>query len=196
VIHRGINRQCIFGDDMDHEVFLTFLEAAMSRHAVAVHCFALMKTHYHLIVTPGDERALPNAMRRLGIRYVLYYNRKYGRVGTLWTGRYKGLPIEDENYWLTCLRYVELNPVRAQIVHRPEDYRWSSYRVHAFGEPSRWLVEHHLYTAFGRTPEERQAAYRALCSQPLTEADLLRHCSGSEDLPAALSSLIDVAAMA
>src|SRR2546421_2395059 len=102
-------------------------------------------------------------MRALGIRYTHYFNRRYDRVGTIWNGRYKGKHIRDATYWLTCLRYVELNPIRAGIVTAAENYEWSSYRVHAFGEPSDWLAPHAVYDQLGATPLERHVAYRELC---------------------------------
>src|SRR5262249_53323900 len=116
VIHRGVNRLAIFDDEQDHRVFLRHLRDATAAHDVAVHAFALMKTHYHLLVTPGKAVSLPRAMKQLGLRYVRYFNSKYERIGTLWTGRYRGLPIGDDTYWLTCLRYIELNPVHAGVV--------------------------------------------------------------------------------
>jgi hypothetical protein len=98
-----------------------------------VHGYALMTNHYHLLATPEDARGLPRTMKELGGRYVNYFNRKHQRIGTLWNGRYRAIAITDETYWLTCLRYVEQNPVRAQMVRTPEMYPWSSYRVHALG---------------------------------------------------------------
>ena len=177
-MHRGINRQSIFGDDSDRETFLMCLESVTTQHGVGVHVFALMPNHYHLLATPLSEAALPNAMRALGIRYTQYYNRKYQRVGTLWTGRYRSIPIENEQYWFTCLKYIELNPVRAQLVVRPEDYQWSTYRTYAFGEPRGWIVQHELCLSLGTNAEERQLAYRRICSEPLTEADLVRQRIG------------------
>ena len=91
VIHRGNNRVPIFRDEGDREVFLAFLKHATMRFDVAVHAFALMSNHSHLIVTPGGEHALPGAMKEFGQRYVGYYNKKHERVGTLWCGRYRGL---------------------------------------------------------------------------------------------------------
>ena len=117
---RGNNHCAIFGDDSDYESFLVMLQSAMQRYEVEVHGYALMTTHTHLQVTPRTEHGTAKAMQQLGIRYVMYFNRKYERVGTLWTGRYKAKAIADERYWLTCLRYIEQNPVRAGIVVRPE----------------------------------------------------------------------------
>jgi putative transposase len=137
----------------------------------------LMTTHIHLIVTPQSETALPRTMKRLGERYVYYFNRKNARTGTLWGGRHRALLLLDELYCLTCLRYVEQNPVRAKMVSRPEEYRWSTYGVHALGAAPDWLVPHPVYLALGSTAADRQAAYRELCGVMLTEAQLasVRH---------------------
>ena len=172
--HRGNNRCAVFGDDEDYEVYLTMLESAMRRHSVSVHAFALMTTHTHLQVTPDSEYGTCDAMKELGGNYVLYFNRKYNRVGTLWTGRYGAKPILDERYWLICLRYIEQNPVRAGIVVLPEQYRWSSYRAHAFGDGPDWLASHPVFERLGANDEERRTAYRALCAIPVDTGQAVR----------------------
>jgi putative transposase len=174
-IRRGINRMQIFFDDADYESYLALLKSRSRRFAVAVHGFALMTNHVHLVVTPTNERGLPRMMHGVNRRYSRYFNKRYDRIGTMWNGRYTGSVIDDERYWLTCLRYVELNPVRANMVDRPESYRWTSYRVHAFGEVSDWLTPHPLYLALGSCDKERQAAYRAICGIPVSEAELADH---------------------
>ena len=173
VIHRGNNRQTIFGDDHDCEWFLTLLRNAFDEHRVAIHGYVLMKNHYHFQVTPAAEDSLASGMQQLGIKYVRYFNRKYGRVGHLYSARPREILIEDERYWLACLRYVEQNPVRAGIVSAPGDYRWSSYRTHAFGEPCSWLTPHRCYLALGRNDIERQRAYRAIAEPTLPEVELV-----------------------
>jgi REP-associated tyrosine transposase len=162
VTQRGNNRQAIFGDDDDRAIFLALTADAASLCGVDVHAFVLMPNHYHLLVTPTSATALPRMVQRFGGCYVQYFNRRYRRTGTLWDGRYGGANICDARYFYSCLRYLEQNPVRAGLVMAPEAYRWSSYRVHAFGEPSAWLVLHPLYLALGPTPATRQAVYRAL----------------------------------
>jgi putative transposase len=174
VRQRGNNRCSIYGDDSDYESFLIMLQSATERYAVNVHGYSLMTTHTHMLLTPTTAHGIPKAMHQLGVRYVLYFNKKYQRVGTLFTGRYKPKPIRDERYWLTCLRYIELNPVRARMVVRPEQYRWSSYSAHALGEGGEWLATHALLEAFGETPAARQAAYRELFETPLSTEQLVR----------------------
>jgi putative transposase len=178
VIHRGNNRVSTFGDDTDFEVFLALLEKAASRRCVSVHGFALMSNHYHLLLTPGDAQALPRMMQDVGARYVRHFNDRYERSGTLWMGRYRSIPVTDERYWLTCLRYIEQNPVRARMIDRAEEYPWSSYRVHALGDSPGWLAQHAVYQALGRSEQERAEAYRAICDAELTEAELVRQRLG------------------
>ena len=173
LIHRGNNRQTIFRDDKDRERFLALVPDAFAKHRVAIHGWVLMDNHYHFEVTPAHERSLSGGMQQLGIKYVRYFNRKYGRVGHLFSARPRQIVLEDDDYWLACLRYIEQNPVRAGIVARPGDYRWSSYRTHAFGEPCGWLTRHPCYLALGRTDSERQAAYRAIADCVLGESELL-----------------------
>jgi REP-associated tyrosine transposase len=162
VYQRGHNACAIFACDEDYRRFLSQARESMTDHGVDAHAFTLMTNHYHFVLTPETKPALSEAMQDLLSEYTKYFNRKYDRSGTLWNSRFCAKPIEDERYWLNCLRYVEANPVEAKIVATPEHYPWSSYRVHATGEPSGWLVLHHVYLSLGKTPLERQLAYRAL----------------------------------
>src|SRR5207248_1109397 len=151
---------------------------AIGDHDVAAHGFVLMDNHFHLIATPGESDTLPHLMKDVEGRYTSYYNRRYGRIGTLWNGRFGARIIGDEKYWLTCLRYVEQNPVRAKLVAAAGDYRWSSYVAHAWGQWPAWLVPHPVYLALGRSPAEREMAYRAICGTAMTDEDLaLIRCS-------------------
>jgi putative transposase len=177
VIHRGNNRSAIVRDDVDRAVFITLLRRTAKRHRLPIHGYALMDTHYHVMVTPPDAGCLPAAMKEFGGRYVRYFNRRYERIGTLWNGRYRSLLIHDERYWLTCLRYIEQNPVRAQMVTRPSEFHWSSYRFHALGAKEDWLTPHGLYLALGTTAHERQLAYRAMCDVSISETELVEQRS-------------------
>ena len=164
VFLRGHNCAQIFRDDVDYQRFLWIVRLATAHYGVDVHGYALMSNHYHLIATPHSATALPSAMKQIDGDYTKYHNQKYERIGTAWCARYNAKLLDDERYWLTCLKYVEKNPVAAGIVTHAELYRWSSYRVHAAGAPNAWLASHPLYDSLGSTPAERQAAYRAICS--------------------------------
>lgn len=173
VTHRGNNKMDIFEDDYDREVFLWFLATMVRRFAIQIHSFALMSTHHHLIVTPNDGE-LPRAMKSLGGRHTRYFNRKYSRCGTIWGESYRSSVIEDERYALTCLRYVEQNPVRAKMVSSPSQYRWSSYGAYADGRFPAWLTPLPAYLGLGSTPAERQRLFRSLCETSLSDQELVQ----------------------
>ncbi len=118
-------------------------------------------TVFHITDKPDSAGAL---MKRLGQRYVQYVNRTYRRSGTLWEGRFRSCLTQEEDYVLSCYRYIELNPVRAAMVKYPAEYRWSSYRANAQGEssPLLLLLPHKLYTALGSDEITRQHYYREL----------------------------------
>jgi putative transposase len=174
IIKRGNNRAAVFSSTADYHQFLRLVQGAMERHAAAVHAFALMANHIHLIATPSVSTSIPAFMKDLGERYSVYFNATYSRIGTPWSGRYKALLLTDERYWLTCLRYVELNPVRAKIVVNADDYEWSSYSSHALGRPHEWLRPHPVFESLGQSRAERAEVYRRLCDAPLTEDDVRR----------------------
>ena len=167
VTQRGNNRAAMFQVPSDYEIFLWFLLFAMRRYGLRIHAYALMSNHFHLMVTPESDTSLPRAMQSLGRRYVRHFNDSYKRTGTLWEGRYRTAIITDERYWLTCMRYVEMNPVRAGLVTAPEAYRWSSYRTHAYGVNDPAVVSHPVYDALANTPERRQEAWRRICEPPV-----------------------------
>jgi putative transposase len=172
VFPRGINRGEIARDENDREHLLCAIIRAARRYGVEINAFALMTTHYHLVVTPTSKRALAESMKAIGGSHTRYFNGKYGRIGTIWNERYGAALLDDERYWYNCLRYVDLNPFRAHVVAAPEDSRWSSYRFHALGEPCDWLTPHPLYIRLGQTAEARQQAYRAICAVPLTDEEI------------------------
>lgn len=168
ITQRGNNRTVAFRKRSDYEMFLLFLRLATARYRVQLHAYALMSNHFHLMVTPESPDQLARAMQSLGRRYVRFFNDRYERTGTLWEGRYRTALINNERYWLACMRYVEMNPVRGGIVASPELYTWSSYRTHAFGAPNNLLTSHAIYERLGNSPETRQRAWRRICRQPVT----------------------------
>lgn len=161
-IQRGNNREPIFATEEDYRFYIECLAKAATEQGLAIHAYVLMTNHVHLLVTPETEESLSKTMQSVGRRYVQYFNHAYQRSGTLWEGRYKSTLIQSERYLLTCMRYIELNPVRAAMVGHPGDYPWSSYRANALGDENVLLTPHLLYRRLGATPEDRQKAYRQL----------------------------------
>lgn len=126
-----------------------------------------MTNHVHLLMTPATTRSISNTIQYVGRRYVTYVNKAYGKSGTLWEGRHKGCIIDSSQYLLSCMRYIELNPVRAGMVAKPMDYRWTSYAVNTAGHADKVVTPHALYLALGRNPDARRKAYRELFRQSL-----------------------------
>lgn len=169
IVQRGHSRQPCFFAVADYLAYLEWLDEAARSTGCQLHAYALMTNHVHLLFTPGDAQAVPAMMVALGRRYVPYINATYGRSGTLWEGRYKSSLIESESYLLTCMRYIELNPVRAGMCPDPAGYRWSSYRANALGEANPLLTMHSLFATLGADDASRQSAYRELFSQVLPD---------------------------
>jgi len=162
IIQRGNNRAVCFYAEEDYRRYLDELTELSRRFGCAVHAYVLMTNHVHLLATPRDAAALSSMMQSLGRRYVRYVNGAYSRTGTLWEGRYRAAPIEAEAHLIACMRYIELNPVRARMVRKPANYPWSSHRSHAEGVADPLLADHALYCALGATPKARARSYLAL----------------------------------
>ena len=162
VIQRGNNRQAIFFAPSDYALYRAWLIEAARKYGCAVHAYVLMTNHVHLLVTPERRESLPRMMQSLGRRYVRHVNGAYRRTGTLWEGRYRAAPIDSEEYFLGCCRYIELNPVRARMAGHPRDYPWSSYAAHARGAEDALAAGHSAFKRLGRSAAERQKEYRAL----------------------------------
>ncbi len=126
IMVRGINRQCIFEDEEDHIKFLQVLEKYKEICRYEIYAYCLMGNHVHLLLKTREE-PLEQIMRRLCACYVYWYNTKYDRVGNLFQDRFKSEPIEDEAYFLTVLRYIHQNPLKAGLVKEIKSYKWSSY---------------------------------------------------------------------
>ena len=174
LIVRGNNRTAIFRDDADRQVFLGLLVDGLGACACEVHAYVLMGNHVHLLATGYREGELSDLMRRVGGKFARLMNLRWGRTGTLFEGRFRSSLVESESYLLTCMAYIELNPVRAGMVRHPADYPWSSYGENASGSPRSLIVPHELYGRLGMTSASRAAAYRELIDAGVSLEDIVR----------------------
>lgn len=155
VMLRGIDRQVIFQDDEDCEKYLQCLGNCKEVSGFTLYAYCLMGNHVHLLLQEGAE-SLAQVFKRLGVRYVYWYNWKYKRTGHLFQDRFKSEPIEDDAYFLAVFRYICQNPVKAGLCKRPEEYPWSSYypnspyRSLVDGEKIRELISPAEFPAFLR----------------------------------------------
>ncbi len=133
ITQRGVRRMKTFFDDEDYETYLSLMQAWCLSSGVEIWAYCLMPNHVHLIAVPEHEDSLARGIGETHRRYTRYVNMKNDCKGYLWQGRFASFPM-DEDYLLAAVRYVELNPVRAQLVQRAEDYRWSSAKAHLAGK--------------------------------------------------------------
>ena len=126
IMLRGINQQLIFEDDEDNEKFLEILGFCKTLSGFELYSYCLMGNHIHILLKTINED-LDLIFKRIGARYVYWYNRKYKRTGHLFQDRFRSEPVCDDTYFLTVLRYIHQNPMKAKLCKNPDDYKWSSY---------------------------------------------------------------------
>ena len=169
IIQRGNNREPCFYSEKDYRRYLDDLRESASRYDCRVHAYVLMTNHVHLLVTPMIENGVSQMMQALGRRYVKYFNQTYNRTGTLWEGRFKSSLIDSDIYLLTCMCYIELNPVRAHMVEHPAEYKWSSYQRNAQKSDDELIDSHPIYMTLGEAGDERRHVYRGLFQRHLDD---------------------------
>lgn len=175
IIQRGHNRQPVFRDDEDRRTYLAALREAAALQRVAVHAYVLMDDHVHLLVTPPTAEALSKMLQAIGRRYVSAFNRRHDRIGTLWDGRFRATVLEDGPHVLTCMRYIEQNPLRLIPPTAAADHPWSSAAHHLGQRRDPLLTDHALFWTLGNTPFERELAWRGLLDEPLGGAEVRAH---------------------
>lgn len=158
IVARGNNKQNIFNERQDYEYYFQLLNKYKLKYEVKIYHYVLMPNHVHIILG-SNPKPLISFMHGSGLSYAQWFQKKYSRIGHFWQDRYKSHIIEKETYLLRCGRYIELNPVRAKMVAKPEDYEYSSYNFYVFGEKSDILVPNPLYLVLDSHPRRRQRLY-------------------------------------
>jgi len=175
LINRGNNRQLVFKDSADYESYLHIIKKFKERYSFKLYAYCLMSNHIHLILEPTMPDTLSKIMQSITLSYNRFYQKKYNFSGHLWQGRFRSMIIQTDEYLLECLRYVELNPVRAGIVEAPGDYSFSSFNFHAYGQDRGDILDKDpCYLSLGDTDKDRQSAYRKFFSIPQEENLLQR----------------------
>lgn len=130
IIQRGNNQQEIFLNEQDYWHYLKLLLEAKKQFGVIVYGYVLMPNHSHLILEIPNENPISKIIHFVAASYALYFNKRYNRVGHLFQGRFKSILVEKDAYLLELSRYLHLNPIKAGLAKRPEDYKWSSYPIY------------------------------------------------------------------
>lgn len=185
VTQRGNNRQTIFLDDQDRDFYIDLLCLYSSECVCLIHAFCLMNNHIHILITPQAQHSLSKMMQKLSLTYSQYFNKKYNRTGHLWESRFYSGLIDRDSYLLSACRYIERNPVRAQLVKNPLDYEWSSVGVNtgvivkSFIEPIwHWEQERKEYFEFLMRGDDSWEENRA---QKIRKATYTGRPLGSEE---------------
>jgi putative transposase len=160
ITQRGNNRQAVFHTDPDRLTWLRYLKEYSTAAGCPIHAYCLMGNHVHLILTAPDTDAVSRLMCRLQGRYARHFNHTWHRSGSLWNRRFHHVPIESDSQLLSCMVYLDRNPLEAKLCQRAEQYPWSSHRVYALGEKDALVTEPQAILGLGRTREVRRRMYR------------------------------------
>jgi len=162
IVQRGHNRRACFAGEADYAAYAHWLAEGAKKYDIAIHAWVFMTNHTHLLVTPSGDNTVSLMMQYLGRHYVRRFNYIHNRSGTLWEGRYKSSLVDSDRYVLACYRYIENNPVNANMVASPDEYRWSSYHANARGIDSAMLTAHPCYLRLADSKPARLQAYSLL----------------------------------
>jgi len=166
IVQRGNNRCACFAGKDDYVAYAYWLAEGAKKYDIAIHAWVLMTNHTHLLVTPSTDNTVSLMMQYLGRHYVRRFNYIHKRTGTLWEGRYKSSLVDNDRYVLACYRYIESNPVNANMVASPDEYHWSSYHTNARGVNSTMLTAHPCYERLANSKQARLRAYSQLFDTP------------------------------
>lgn len=171
-MQRGNNRLPCFLDDGDRSRYRQLLRESLIATGCRLHAYVLMDNHVHLLLTPSEAGATARMMQKLGRQYVGQFNARHRRTGTLWEGRYKACLVDSADYLLRCVRYIDLNPVRARMTDDPAAFAWSSCAALCGLREDPLLTLHRTQRALGASDAERAAAYRSLLAEALDDEEL------------------------
>jgi putative transposase len=166
---RGNNRHTVFKSNKDYLYFLELIKRYKQEHPFDLYHYCLMPNHTHFLVKTNKANNFSTFMKKLNLAYFHHYRQDYGWVGHFWQDRYKSQTVGKDEYFIQCGKYIELNPVRKNLVRKPEDYKYSSYRLYAQGVVNDLVTTDFLYDELGKTPKERQKQYRELLVSQIIE---------------------------
>lgn len=179
IIQRGINKSAVFFEEEDYRYYKQVLNETSDSSGVKIHAYVLMTNHIHLLATADSTSGISVMMQKIGRFYVPYINHKYGQSGTLWDGRFKSSLVDSDHYVLACMRYIEMNPVRASMVNSPQEYKWSSYLCNALGCYDPLITVADSYLGLASNKQKRNSVYTGLFLEHLDDKTIknIRNCT-------------------
>jgi len=179
IMCRGNNGNQIFRSEEDYLRYLSLIKKYKDEHQFDLYHYCLMSNHVHFLIMVKEGKEFSGFMKKLNLSYFNYYQRNYGWNGHFWQDRFKSKLITEDIYLIQCGKYIELNPVRASIVEKPEDYRWSSYNFYFKGTRTKLITKDILFNSLGNTMQERQTAYTKMIVSDIYSFDNRTIAQGS-----------------
>ncbi len=180
IMARGNNKNIIFKEGRDYCYFLSLILKYKKEHPFNIYHYCLMPNHVHFLIQTQKGADFSVFMKKLNLSYFYYYKKKYGWVGHFWQNRFKSQPVGKDNYFMQCGKYIELNPVRANIVEDPKDYLYSSYNYYVEGREDMLLTDDFFYEGFGKDKERRQINYKEMFVDAIVEKNYNKKIWGSD----------------
>lgn len=177
---RGNNRNTVFKSDEDYLYFIELVFKYKLEHPFELYHYCLMPNHTHFLIQTKKALDFSIFMKKLNLAYFHHYKREYGWVGHFWQDRYKSQAVGKDAYFIQCGKYIELNPIKAKIVEKPEDYPYSSYRYYALGIRNNLITTDFIYEELGIDNIERQKNYQKLIVDRVIEESYNMNVWGSD----------------
>lgn len=162
---RGNNKEKIFINDNDKERFLKILRVTKEKYQFALYAFALLQNHYHLLLKPVEDKTLSKIMQSLNTGYTMYFNKKYGRCGHVFQGRYKSILVEEETHLIELARYIHLNPFRAGLTDELEEYEYTSYPSYLMEMNTNLIDREEILSMFGQRRETQIRRFKCFVEE-------------------------------
>lgn len=169
IMTRGNNKNIVFKSDEDYFYYLRLVSKYKIEHPFDLYHYCLMPNHTHFLIQTKKALDFSTFMKKLNLAYFHHYNKEYGWVGHFWQDRYKSQAVGKDVYFIQCGKYIELNPVRANIVGNPLDYQYSSYRYYAEGKKDQLITPDFMYEEMGENNKEKQIQYQKLIVDQIIE---------------------------
>ena len=170
ITSRGVKRLPIFQDDADRQQFLRLLSRTRHEYPFQLHAYCLMTNHFHLLLQTVDH-SLSKTMQYFKTAYAKWFNRQMGHVGHAFQGRFHSIPVQEDAYFTTVARYIHLNPVKAGLVKRPEDYPWSNYGRLLRAEADPLVDPSMLLGYFGMDISKQREKYRLFVEENIQKPE-------------------------
>lgn len=159
ILNRGHNKDNLFKNPNDFRAFKEIIKRYKDKYDFDLYNYCFMPNHFHLLIKAGRAKELPAILKGICQSYAHHYKKSYNHAGYLFQNRYKSIHINEDSYLLECARYIERNPLRANMVSEPSEYIWSSYNYYAKGANDDIVTTNPPYETLAKTPKERREAY-------------------------------------